>query len=186
MASTATGAPISEESGNPRKIPTVIFIENVEEFCSQYGTDGILQQLNELYSKYKFMEAQLQRSKEVLKQKLPDINKSLEMVEYLAAAEGEEASVDFQLSDNIWTKATCKRNGMVNLWLGANVMLEYTYEDALTLLRKNLDGATTNLQSTDEDINFLKDQITTCEVNIARVYNQGVSERAKKGNTTAS
>ena len=180
MASAGT-APISTtDESNPRKIPTVVFIENVEEFCSQNGTEGVLQQLNELYSKYKFMEAQLQRSKEVLKQKLPDINKSLEMVEYLSGAEGEECAIDFQLSDNIWTKATCKRNGMVNLWLGANVMLEYTYEDALALLRKNFEGATTNLQSTDDDINFLKDQITTCEVNIARVYNQGVTERAKK------
>jgi hypothetical protein len=35
----------------------MVFVENVEEFCGQYGTEQILNQLNELYSKYKFMEA---------------------------------------------------------------------------------------------------------------------------------
>ncbi len=63
------------------------------------------------------------------------------MVEYLAGAEGDEALVDFQLSDNIWSKATIRRTGAVNLWLGANVMLEYLYEDALDLLKRNLEGA---------------------------------------------
>jgi hypothetical protein len=28
-------------------------------------------------------------------------------------------------------------------------------------------------------LNFLKDQITTTEVNIARIYNQGVASKAK-------
>jgi hypothetical protein len=53
----ATEAPISQASENPRKIPQMVFIENVEEFTTQYGCENILNQLNELYSKYKFMEA---------------------------------------------------------------------------------------------------------------------------------
>jgi prefoldin subunit 5 len=65
------------------------------------------------------------------------------MVEFLASAQGDECLVDYQLSDNIWSKATIQRSGNVSLWLGANVMLEYSYEDALELLNRNLDGAKT-------------------------------------------
>ena len=55
----------------------------------------------------------------------------------------------------------------------ANVMLEYTYEEALDLLTNNLKNAVDTVDSLDTDLDFIKDQITTTEVNIARVYNNG-------------
>ena len=63
----------------------------------------------------------------------------------------------------------------------ANVMLEYTYEEAMELLQKNLTQATTSVEQLDKDLDFIKDQITTTEVNIARVYNHDVRERRKAG-----
>ena len=145
---------------------------------AQYGSEQLMKQLNELYSKYKFMEAQLQRSKQVLKAKLPDITNALEMVEFLQTKE-EDLEVDFQLADCVWTKAQVPRTETVALWLGANVMLEYSHEEAKELLVKNLANAQTALQSTDEDLKFLKEQITTCEVNLSRVYNYTVISRGK-------
>lgn len=67
--------------------------------------------------------------------------------------------------------------GKVGLWLGANVMVEYNYKDAITLLGKNLKNAEAKIAESDADIDFLKDQITTIEVNMARVYNQGVANK---------
>jgi prefoldin subunit 5 len=145
---------------------------------AQYGAEQLLKQLNELYSKYKFMEAQLQRSRQVLKAKLPDITNALEMVDFLQTKE-EDLQVDFQLSDCIWTKAEVPRSNSVALWLGANVMLEYSHQEAKDLLVKNLTNAELALQSTDEDLKFLKEQITTCEVNLSRVYNYTVISRGK-------
>jgi len=52
-------------------------------------------------------------------------------------------------------------------------MLEYTYEEALELLTNNLANAIETVDSLDTDLDFIKDQITTTEVNIARVYNNG-------------
>ena len=60
-------------------------------------------------------------------------------------------------------------------------MLEYTYEEAMELLQKNLTQATTSVEQLDKDLDFIKDQITTTEVNIARVYNHDVRERRKAG-----
>ena len=56
-------------------------------------------------------------------------------------------------------------------------MLEYTIEEADQLLTKNFDTATKNLQQIDKDLDFLRDQITTTEVNMARVYNWDVKRR---------
>ena len=87
-------------------------------------------------------------------------------------SETKEISTNFLLSDNIWAKAKIPNTtGKVGLWLGANVMVEYTYDEAIKLLGKNLHNAEAKIQETSDDIDFLKDQITTTEVNLARIYN---------------
>ncbi|RCH87273.1 hypothetical protein CU098_002159, partial [Rhizopus stolonifer] len=68
-------------------------------------------------------------------------------------------------------------SGTVYLWLGANVMLEYTFEEAKDLLTSKLDTAKNSLSNTLEDLEFLRSQITTMEVNTARVYNWDVKQR---------
>ena len=59
-------------------------------------------------------------------------------------------------------------------------MVEYDYDDALKLLFKNQSNAEAKLAETTGDVEFLKDQITTTEVNMARVYNQGVVNKQAK------
>ena len=81
-------------------------------------------------------------------------------------------TTNFLLSDNIWAKAKIpNESGKVGLWLGANVMVEYTYDEAIKLLSKNLLNAEAKIKETSDDIDFLKDQLTTSEVNLARIYN---------------
>ena len=95
-----------------------------------------------------------------------------------AMTKDKEIETNFLLSDNIWAKATVpNETGRVGLWLGANVMVEYSYDDAIKLLGRNLGSAEEKLAETEGDIDFLKDQITTTEVNMARIYNQGVANK---------
>ena len=83
---------------------------------------------------------------------------------------------NFLISDNIWAKAKIPNDtGRVGLWLGANVMVEYSYDEALKLLERNMENARIRIKQSEDDLNFLKDQITTTGVNIARVYNQGIA-----------
>ena len=71
---------------------------------------------------------------------------------------------NFQLSDTVYANAVIKEPQNVCLWLGANVMVEYPIDDAFELLTENKDNAGVNLKSVEEDIQFLRDQITTTEV----------------------
>lgn len=103
------------------------------------------------------------------------------------ALDDKQVETNFLLSDNIWAKATIpNESGRVGLWLGANVMVEYSLDDAMTLLTANLENAEMKLEETEGDIDFLKDQITTTEVNMARIYNQGVANKQKKEGTYAA
>ncbi|MEQ2165780.1 hypothetical protein GOODEAATRI_020779 [Goodea atripinnis] len=48
----------------------------------------------------------------------------------------------------------------------ANVMLEYDIDEAQALLEKNLSTASRNLETLEEDLDYLRDQGTTTEVSI--------------------
>ena len=65
----------------------------------------------------------------------------------------------------------------VCLWLGANVMLEYTLDDAEVLLKKNCEQAEQNLAQIAWDLDYLRDQMTITEVTMARLYNWDVKRR---------
>ena len=59
----------------------------------------------------------------------------------------------------------------------ANVMLEYSYDEGIKMLTKNKDQAVLKLKEVNEDLEFLRDQIITAEVNIARIFNYDVRRR---------
>ena len=120
------------------------------------------------------------------------------MIEQLRKYKETDKSMDtnFLLAHNLYGKATIAPTDKVCLWLGANVMLEYTLDEAEELLRGNQKTAQTTLEKVDEDLDFLRyerhcsrrvffhvmhdisrDQITTTEVNMARLHNWAVKQR---------
>lgn len=66
----------------------------------------------------------------------------------------------FELNDTLYAKALVPPTEEVYLWLGANVMLAYPIAEAETLLEGKLSGAQQTLENCDEDLDFLREQIT--------------------------
>lgn len=56
-------------------------------------------------------------------------------------------------------------------------MLAYPPAEAAKLLQEKLDSAETTVANTKSDLLFLREQITTAEVNVARLYNHDVKLR---------
>ena len=56
-------------------------------------------------------------------------------------------------------------------------MLEYTYDEAIELLKTKFEKAKTDLVVTNEDLALLRNQIITSEVNISRIYNWDVKRK---------
>uniref|UniRef100_A0A8C6FM05 Prefoldin subunit 3 n=1 Tax=Moschus moschiferus TaxID=68415 RepID=A0A8C6FM05_MOSMO len=162
--------------------------EDVDSFMKQPGNetaDIVLKKLDEQYQKYKFMELNLAQKKRRLKSQIPEIKQTLEILKYMQKKKESTSSLEtrFLLADNLYCKASVPPTDKVCLWLGANVMLEYDIDEAQALLEKNLLTATKNLDSLEEDLDFLRDQFTTTEVNMARVYNWDVKRRNKDDST---
>lgn len=169
-------------------IPEAVFVDDVSAYMSLEDNNGdvdkVLRKLEEQHSKYKLMEYNLLTRKRRLKAQIPDLENSLQMIKLLQKQKEEDAETQthFLLGEQVYVKARVPPTGQVSLWLGANVMLEYPLEEALELLNKNLENAKAGLHVVDHDLEFLRDQFTTTEVNMARVYNWNVKRRqAAKG-----
>lgn len=122
----------------------------------------------------------------LIQMKLPEIEKSLKLVQFLKSKESEADTIittRYNLADMIFAKADVDcACGVVNLWLGANVMLEYTYDEAIDLLMAKQKKNTQDLEETTEDLAFVRNQIITAEVNISRIYNWDVRRKRNPKN----
>ncbi|KAH0835316.1 hypothetical protein AYO21_01538 [Fonsecaea monophora] len=198
---------------NPRGIPTFPFMNNVTDYVKSVDeVESTLQRFQEMVSKYTFMQQNVERRAAGLKEKLPEMKRTLEVVKFLKKkrrdlAERKEGGEDgsgeedieeddvlggkpvvgdaiettFSLQDTLYAKAIIKPAEIndVYLWLGANVMVAYPLDEAEELLQGKLDKAKESLAACDEDLEFLRVQITTLEVAIARVHNWDVGEKRK-------
>ena len=174
------------------QIPKADFIEDIDGYMAKEGSaEVVLEKLQRLYNSLKFIESKLVQEKAKMKVKVPELAKTVDsLVQMDAQAErGEELVTHYELAQSVYAKARVKlpEEDKVCLWLGANVMLEYPRAEAIELLRQQLADAKTALATTVDDMGFLRDQITTTEVNMARVFNWDVKERrkTKEGGETA-
>ncbi|CAI7617658.1 Prefoldin subunit 3 [Penicillium cosmopolitanum] len=185
MADSKSKAPVTTQT-NPRGIPVAPFIDNVSDYVSSRDeVEPTLRSFQEMISKYQFMEVNTQRRGTGLREKIPDIKKTLEMVRFLKLRKESNPDADletnFELNDTLYSRASISPTDMeeVYLWLGANVMLAYPLDEAETMLSEKLTAAEASLANCEEDLEFLREQITTLEVATARVYNWDVVQRRK-------
>ncbi|KAF9484769.1 Prefoldin subunit 3 [Pholiota conissans] len=200
MASTIK--PVFSEEKNPRGIPKAPFIADVDAYLGDAEVEPVLKSFQDALAKYRYMDSNLTQRRASLEEKIPDIRKTLDMVEYLQerregkskASEDEDDLDDleeedgpkkllkttFELNDTLYAEAELEETDTVYLWLGANVMLSYKIPAAVALLKSKLDVAQTSLNNTIEDLEFLREQLTIMEVNTARVYNWDVKRRRER------
>ncbi|UQC81054.1 prefoldin subunit [Colletotrichum lupini] len=191
---------------NPRGIPKAPFVDKVEDYVTtREDVEPTMRNFQEMIStsvrriergyregqgqvrhmgnswKYQFMELNLQKRMAGLNDKIPDIQKTLDSVRFLKLRQDDDEPIEttFELNDTLYSKAKIPPTEEVYIWLGANVMLSYPVDEAETLLESKLSTAKTSLSNCEEDLDFLREQITTMEVAIARVYNWEVVQKRK-------
>ncbi|CAK7891691.1 prefoldin subunit 3 [[Candida] anglica] len=174
---------------NPRGIPEAPFIDKVENFIKnpESDFDKVMQAFQDRLQQYKYMELSKRQQLGNLKVKIPDIEKNLEIISHIQErkendVEDDEENVietNYEINDTLYTKATIDVENLnsVYLWLGAEVMLEYPIDEAISLLEERLQNNKESLAIVKEDLEFLKENITTMEVNTARLYNWDVERR---------
>ncbi|KAJ9659406.1 hypothetical protein H2198_003135 [Neophaeococcomyces mojaviensis] len=197
MASTSQ----EPTSTNPRGIPTFPFLPTPQDYIKDSTVEATLNRFQEMISKYNFMSQNVERRAAGLREKLPEMKKSLDTVKFLRMqkeggpdegdddededddAEGKEGRLDvtFPLQDTLYSHATINTSQLdsVYLWLGANVMVAYPLAEAESMLADKLSKAKQSLRAAEEDLEFIRAQTTTLEVATARVHNWDVGEKRR-------
>ena len=169
---------------NPRGIPRAEFPDNIEEFVTKRGgPDNAVNECRQLYSKYKVLESTLADRKDAVKARKPDLTRTLEMIKFLKKKNeaGESFETTFKLSHNVQCEAEIDATtDKVLLWLGADVAIEMGFDEALDIIEGNILDNEQHLGRLEEDLAYLKEQIVTMEVTIARAYNHGVALKRQK------
>jgi prefoldin subunit 5 len=173
----ATYFRLMTEGKNPRGIPGAKFIDNVEQFLKDEQIESVLGAMNELYSKYKYMEGSIERSRSIYKGKIPELEQTLELVKLMKMKldNDEEMHTNFSLCDTIYAKAKVDLSKeKVVLYVGAKILIEYTYDEAQELLGSQLESTFEKVKELDEDLAFLRNNTITTEVNMSRLFNYSV------------
>lgn len=122
---------------------------------NENSADKVIRRLDEQHSKYKLMEYNIGARRRKLKFQIPDLAKSIEMIDVLRKQTDDEET-QFLLSEQVFLKTTVPPTKLVCLWLGANVMLEYPLDEAEVLLKQNMESAELNLKCLEHDQDFLR------------------------------
>ncbi|KAG7877474.1 hypothetical protein KL925_005070 [Ogataea polymorpha] len=162
-------------------------LAKIEDFidpktCTDDDVSVFLKELQVRLQQYQFMEESKRNTLNNLNTKIPDIKKTLDMCRFLKSRkEHDEETIDvnYELNDTVYSTAeiNVKELDSVSLWLGADIMMEYPIDEAIEMLEKRLQAALDNKAVTMEDLEYLRSNITTMEVNTARVYNWDVQRR---------
>ncbi|RNF05362.1 prefoldin [Trypanosoma rangeli] len=175
----------AEDYTNARGIPRVEYISDMAMFVKKGGgADALISNLILESSKYEHMEKRLVSSMANLDYKIPTIKKTLHALNFLKKQlQEEQAPVRsyYCLTDAVFGEAEVVPQETVHLWMGAKVMVEYTFDEASQLLERNLANALTNLKHTKEDLAWVQEQMTNLQINISRVYNYDLQNKRTKG-----
>jgi hypothetical protein len=83
-------------------------------------------------------------------------------------AGAQSAMIRYSLTENVYGQAEIDYT---------NVMIEFSYDEAIVFLDTKLQGAANDMADTIADLAFVRDQIVTSEVNMSRIYNWDVKRK---------
>ncbi|KAL7074146.1 hypothetical protein ACQ4LE_006862 [Meloidogyne hapla] len=173
-----------EERMKRRNILKAQVLENVEHYLTEKKKilDDVQEEERDNFRRYKLLETSALQQKAKIDESILDYQKSIDSLKMLVEQKEKKSNsvlVTYKLDENLFSNAVIDEMDRVCIWLGANVMVEYKLEEAQSLLTKHLANIEQTNEETDEELDFLRDQITTTEVNLANLYNYGVLLRKK-------
>ncbi len=166
---------------HPRGLPTVLFIEDEDAFLLKSGMteEQAALEMRMAYQQLQQLSNAHTARKEALEDKLPETEKNLAMVRLLKKQKhaGADVHAQYELIGGVYARARVPPTGKVALWMGANVMVEYTLEEAENFLQQSEKDTREALQHCVDDLRHLDDQRNTLEVNINRLHNHSLGKK---------
>ncbi|KJP87901.1 hypothetical protein AK88_02505 [Plasmodium fragile] len=173
---------LTDNTRSVRNIPGAKFIvseqinkEHVTEFLQNKNEETVLRLAKELLLKYKFMEHTFVTRQINTEKKIPELKDALKVVNALYKRkemnDSKNLELYFPLEESLYARGVIDKTDNILLWLGANVMVEFPFKEAVELLNHHLDRAVNLYDEMDKELQWLHEQISTTEINISRIHN---------------
>ncbi|CDW56163.1 Prefoldin subunit 3 [Trichuris trichiura] len=166
----------TEEDSRFSSLPVCNLIEDIDHYITLNG-EGLpklaIQRFESTMEQYKECEERLREHRARLILRKEEIATSLKLCDLLEKA-GEECRhvrMQFPLCDNVQVRASVPPTDRVILMLGASTMVEFTFDEARQHLQKETERITAKLAELESRMDFLREQITVMELNVARIRN---------------
>ncbi|KAG4304263.1 hypothetical protein PORY_002238 [Pneumocystis oryctolagi] len=163
-----------------KNVLAVPFVDKIENFVtSRENVEPVLKNFQQLIAKYRFIETNFQQHVMVLLDRIPEMKKTLKVLRFLQEKSEKKESFNtyFELNNTLYLKAIIPTTDKAGVWLGANVMIEYPIPEAIDFLVSRISNAEASLKEYEEDLEFIRDNITILEVNISRIYNWDIAQK---------
>ncbi|KAK1936292.1 putative prefoldin subunit [Babesia divergens] len=172
-----------------RKVPSAKYVVDIEKLVGDQNPVAVTNTAKELLAKYRFMEKTMLSKLTALNNKVPELQDAVTILEQLEKR-GSEATDDiytyFKVSDTLYSEAHIPSTKTIFLWLGANTMVEYPVDEAMALLKDQLKVAMESIGDIKTDLEWLRRQITSTEVTVARLHNFCVVKKGPPGTASSS
>lgn len=195
MTST-TDSSLSLEKG-PLGIPLAPFASDVLDLLSlpPYGggtIDSTMFKLKELLMKYQVMEQNLLRQRQSVEMAKQEMDRSIDAVRMITNSDSDdnenirskegvtECSYEFECADTLLCSAIITDTSKVGIMLEKDKAVYLSPSEALTFIKKRLGEFEIQAQQIEEALYFLREQVTTMEVNMARLHNLRVEQGRTK------
>jgi prefoldin subunit 5 len=154
---------------------------------SPRGAAPFLERLETQIRLRRAVEARLCARLETLDSKAAELETALRTLDVLQGGIApdqmlaDEVDVRFELCDGVHVRASVDYRSLktVFLWLGAKTMVEFSLEEAKSLLERNLRLAQKTTKEVRNQLNTIRAEVVTAEVNMSRLYNAEVELRRK-------
>lgn len=133
--------------------------------------------LREINMKYNAMKNFLEKRKEKTEQKIDELNESILVVRGVEKKqkmakenvnENKKALELFMpLEETLYVKGEMNLSDTIYIWLGANVMVELKFDEALNLLNSHLDRAHNIYKQMVEESEYMRKQVEIANANLA-------------------
>ncbi|EZG69200.1 prefoldin subunit 3 [Gregarina niphandrodes] len=158
-----------------RNIPKARFYEDISQVVEgKLELVGpTLTAYDEIHGKFKLMTSSLNDQLVTLEEREGHLKEALDVIRGAKTRKTNTETL-YKVADCLYTRARVTEPQKCFLWLGSNVMMEYTPEEAEAVVGKNLATTKENIEDILENILALRSETTVIEASISRLHNYGV------------
>lgn len=168
-------------STTPAGIPRAPFAEDPSLLILPGDTlELTLRKIAELAAKYRMLEGNLQTKRDRAQARLLELQRSIDAIEIVQGHSSDQIEFEYELADTLYAHALITEKSRVSIYLGANTIMELAPKEAIEMLSGKIQDVGGVIKETEDVLFFLREQITTCEVSQARLYNVAMRERRQE------